>query len=108
MVFPFLFFFSLWHIYFKSTANKVSIPKNLENQKKKVILYNYDEVRIFIEALEKLEDPKLQIAIYTSFYTGARHGEVLGLTFKDVNCERKTIDFNKNKISIKDGTTLKV
>lgn len=90
-----------------NVADKVSIPKNLEKPKKKVILYSYDEVRLFIDALEKLEDKELQIAIYTSFYTGARRGEVLGLTFKDINFERKTIDFNKNKVTTKGGTTLK-
>lgn len=90
-----------------NVADKVSIPKNLEKPKKKVILYSYDEVRLFIEALEKLEDKELQIAIYTSFYTGARRGEVLALTFKDINFERKTVDFNKNKVTTKGGTTLK-
>ncbi|MGN1269392.1 MAG: tyrosine-type recombinase/integrase [Clostridia bacterium] len=90
-----------------NVADKVSIPKNLEKPKKKVILYSYDEVRLFIDALEKLEDKELQIAIYTSFYTGARRGEVLGLTFKDINFERKTIDFNKNKVATKGGITLK-
>ena len=82
-----------------NVADKVSIPKNLEKQKKKVILYSYDEINLFISALEKLEDKELQIAIYTSFYTGARRGEVLALTFKDINFDKKTIDFNKNKVT---------
>lgn len=96
-----------WDYLQVNVADKISIPKNLEKAKKKVVLYSYDEVRLFIESLEKLEDEELRMAIYTSFYTGARRGEVLGLTFKDINFERKTIDFNKNKIAVKGGTTLK-
>jgi len=96
-----------WDYLQTNVADKISIPKNLEKPKKKVVLYSYDEIRLFIEALEKLEDKQLQIAIYTSFYTGARRGEVLALTFKDINFDKKTIDFNKNKVAIKGGTTLK-
>lgn len=33
--------------------------------------------------------------IYTTAVTGMRFGEVLGLTWKDINFERKTIDINK-------------
>ena len=61
-----------WDYLDYNVADKISIPKNFEKQKKKVVLYSYDEVKIFLEKLEQLEDKELQIAIYTSFYTGAR------------------------------------
>lgn len=96
-----------WDFIEVNVADKVSIPNNLEKPKKKVVLYSYDETRAFIEALENLEDKELQIAIYTSFYTGARRGEVLALTFNDINFDRRTIDFNKNRVTTKGGTTLK-
>ena len=94
-----------WDYLEYNVADKISIPKNLEKQKKKVILYSYEEIKLFLEKLEELEDKELQIAIYTSFYTGARRGEVMALTFKDFNFERNSIDFNKNKISV-DGKTI--
>lgn len=96
-----------WDFIDYNVADKVSIPKNVEKQKKKVVLYSYDEIKSFIEALNKLEDKELQIAIYTSFYTGARRGEVMALTFNDINFEKKTIDFNKNKVNTIGGTKLK-
>ena len=96
-----------WDYLKDNVADKVSIPKNIEKAKKKVILYSYDELNLFIKALENLEDKELQMAIYTSLNTGARRGEVLALNFNDINIERCSIDFNKAKINIKGGTKLK-
>lgn len=96
-----------WDYIQKNVADKISIPKNIEKPKKKVILYSYDEINLFIQSLEKMKNTELQLAIYTSIYTGARRGEVLGLTFNDINFKRKTIDFNKNKVAIKGGTLIK-
>lgn len=93
-----------WDYIDYNVADKVNIPKNLEKQKKKVILYSYREIKKFLKKLELLEDKELQMAIYTSFYTGARRGEVMALTFKDINFKKNSIDFNKNKINVKGGT----
>lgn len=93
-----------WDYIDYNVADKVNIPKNLEKQKKKVVLYSYKEIKKFLKKLELLEDKELQMAIYTSFYTGARRGEVMALTFKDINFKKNSIDFNKNKINVKGGT----
>lgn len=93
-----------WDYLDYNVADKISIPKNFEKQKKKVVLYSYDETKAFLKCLEKLENEELQIAIYTSFYTGARRGEVMALTFEDYNFKRCSIDFNKNKVKIIGGT----
>ena len=93
-----------WDFIDYNVADKISIPKNFEKQKRKVVLYSYEELKIFLDKLEQLENKELQIAIYTSFYTGARRGEVMALTFKDFDFKRNSIDLNKNKISIKGGT----
>lgn len=93
-----------WDYLDYNVADKISIPKNFEKSRKKVVLYSYDEIKNFLEKLEQLEDKELQIAIYTSFYTGARRGEVMALTFNDFNFKRCSIDFNKNKVSVKGGT----
>ena len=79
---------------------------NKEKAKKKVILYSYEELDLFVKALENLEDKELQMAIYTSLNTGARRGEVMALTFEDINTERCSIDFNKAKITT-NGTEIK-
>ncbi len=93
-----------WDYLDYNVADKISIPKNLEKQKKKVVLYSYDEIKTFLEKLEQLEDKELQIAIYTSFYTGARRGEVMALTFNDINFKKCSIDLNKNKVAVNGGT----
>lgn len=96
-----------WDYLKNNVADKVSIPKNINKQKKKVILYSYDEIQLFLDKLENLEDEELKMAIYTSFYTGARRAEVLGLTFADISFDNHSIDFNKSKITTKGGTKIK-
>ena len=96
-----------WDLLDYNVADKVSIPKNIEKSKKKVVLYSYEELDLFIKALSKLEDKELQVAIYTSLYTGARRGEVMALTFNDINFKRCSIDLNKSKINIPNGTKIK-
>lgn len=96
-----------WDLLDYNVADKVSIPKNIEKQKKKVVLYSYDELDLFTKALNKLEDKELQVAIYTSLYTGARRGEVMALTFNDIDFKRGSIDLNKSKINMNGGTKIK-
>jgi len=93
-----------WDYLNKNVADKISIPKNHSKPKKKVILYSYNEIKLFIDALEKLEDKMLQIAIYTSFYTGARRGEVIALSFNNFNFRTSIIDINSNKVGVAGGT----
>ena len=96
-----------WDYLQNNVADKVSIPKNINKSKKKVVLYSYEEIETFLDKLEQLEDEELKMAIYTSFYTGARRAEVLALTFNDINIANRTIDFNKSKIAINGGTKIK-
>ena len=96
-----------WDLLESNVADKVSIPKNIEKAKKKVILYSYEELDLFIKALNDLKDEELKMAIYTSLNTGARRGEVMALTFNDINFKRCSIDLNKSKINIVGGTQLK-
>lgn len=96
-----------WDYLQNNVALNVSIPKNFNKQKKKVVLYSYDEVNQFLTALEKLEDKELQLAIYSSFVIGGRRGEILALTFSDFDFNRCTVDLNKNYVSISGGTETK-
>ena len=95
-----------WNLLDYNVADKITIPKNIQKAKKKVILYSYEELDLFVKALENLEDKELQMAIYTSLNTGARRGEVMALNFEDINTERCSIDFNKAKITT-NGTEIK-
>ena len=96
-----------WDLLDVNVADKVNVPKNIEKSRQKVILYSYDELNQFIEALNKLEDQELKMAIYTSLNTGARRGEVMALTFNDIDMKRKSIDLNKSKINVPGGSHIK-
>lgn len=96
-----------WDYLQKNVAEKISIPKNNNKPKKKVVLYSYEELQQFLEQLEQLDDKELQLAIYSSFIIGGRRGEILALTFNDFNFARCTVDLNKNLVSVDGGTELK-
>ena len=96
-----------WDYIQNNVAEKVSIPKNFSKQKKKVILYSYEEISTFLDCLDKLEDKELQLLIYSLFVVGGRRGEILSLTFNDFNFDRCSIDLNKNRVIVDGGTEVK-
>ena len=96
-----------WEYLQNNVADKVSIPKNFEKPKKKVILYSYDETRLFLDALEHCEDKELQMAIYSSFVLGGRRGEILAISTDDINFNKLYIDVSNAKIKIKGGVQIK-
>lgn len=96
-----------WDYLDNNVADKVSIPKNLNKPKKKVILYSYDETRLFLDALEKCEDKEFQMAVYSSFVIGGRRGEILAITTNNINVEKSYIDVVNSKITIVGGVTIK-
>lgn len=94
-----------WDFIDVNVADKINIPKNSKKPKKKVVLYSYEEVEQLLSKLEELEDKELQIAIYSSFVTGARRGEIVGLSFDKFDFDRCSIDFSNNTVRVKGGTT---
>lgn len=93
-----------WNYLDVNPTDKISIPKNPNKKKKKVVLYSYEETNLFLKKLELLEDKELQLAIYSSFITGGRRGEIMGLSFDKFNFKKCSIDFNNNTVAIKGGT----
>lgn len=59
---------------------------------------------IFFQCLEELKDERAIAFFRLASYTGARKGEILGLTWNDVDFEAKTIHFNKTLVELADGT----
>lgn len=96
-----------WDFLQKNVADKVSIPKNLKKQKKKVVLYSYQEIQKFLNALENCEDKELQMAIYSSFVIGGRRGEILSLNTDNINFEESYVEVTNSKIAVKGGTIIK-
>lgn len=96
-----------WDYLQNNVADKISIPKNIKKLKKKVVLYSYEEIQLFLNALKKCEDKELQMAIYSSLIIGARRGEILGISTNHVNIEKSYIDIIDSKIRIDGGTKIK-
>lgn len=57
--------------------------------------YSKEELQLFFECLKKENNLK-NLSMFRVFaFTGARKGEILALTWKDINIEQKTITINK-------------
>ena len=62
------------------------------------VRYLSDEERIaLIEAARGIEDPTLYTVIVLALSTGARQGELLGLSWKDVDLKRGSLTFHETK-----------
>ena len=62
-----------------------------------------DEFRRFIECVKK---PAARLAFELLFWTGMRSGELLALTFLDVDFERSRISINKTAAQVKGETVI--
>lgn len=75
------------------TRNPARIAGNFEMESnKRMNFWEFDEFKKFIDTVDEL----LYKAFFsTLYYSGARKGELLALTWEDVNFAEKTIDINK-------------
>jgi len=71
-----------------------------------ITTFNYYTLDEFREFLKKVKNFKYQTLFMCLFYSGARIGELLALTWKDIDFENNTIDINKTS-HIKGVTTPK-
>ncbi len=62
-----------------------------------------------IPAHDEIMDIPFQYRVYftLAIYSGARRGEMIGLTWKDIDFENKTIDINKAVAKVKGGQIIK-
>lgn len=96
-----------WDYLQNNISDKISIPKNLEKPKKKVVLYSYKEIQMFLDALDKCEDKELQMAIYSSFVIGGRRAEILSISTQNINVEKCYLDIVNSKVKIDGGVIIK-
>ncbi|HDR6243791.1 TPA: site-specific integrase [Bacillus cereus] len=79
------------------TSNPARIAGNFEKESnKRMKFWEFSEFKKFIDVVE---DPIYKTFFSTLYYSGARKGELLALTWKDVNFEEKTIDINKTEFN---------
>lgn len=80
-----------WGYIFDNPNEKVERIKVI---KKEIKYYTPDEVQKLLKAIEN-EPLKYKALIYLALDTGARRGEITGLTWDDVDFENKRININK-------------
>ena len=63
--------------------------------KKPIDVYNDDEVKIFVEALDK-EHPKIRLMLLCALMLGLRRGEIVALKWSDINLRGGYLSINKS------------
>ncbi|CDQ22635.1 tyrosine-type recombinase/integrase [Halobacillus karajensis] len=94
------------------TTNPAKIAGNFPKKKKsRINFWELDEFRQFIEVVE--EEP-YRTFFFTLYYSGARKGELLALTWNDILFDQNSIDINKtldykgNRTSTKTDSSTRV
>lgn len=79
-------------------ASKVTIPvrnTRVDEETKLPNFYSREELKTFFDCLEQENNPKYYALFRVLAFTGARKGEILALTWKDINFEESTINITK-------------
>lgn len=75
--------------------------------KKEVTSYTVDEVKCLLECAEKSES-HIYVFLLLALFTGLRKGELLALTWSDIDFDRKTLTVNKSRTGTRKDVTMKV
>lgn len=82
----------LWNYITNNPNSYIEKPKI---RKKEIECYSPEDVEQLLNVLKK-ECLKYQAIIYLALDSGCRRGELLGLTWKDIDFDKKTLDINKS------------
>lgn len=82
----------LWGYIINNPNSSIEKPKV---RKKEIQFYNPEDVEKLLSVL-KNESLKYQAIIYLALDSGCRRGELLGLTWEDIDFDKKTIIINKS------------
>lgn len=77
------------------TTNPNSLIEKPKVRKKEIQCYSPEEVDMLLEAIQN-EPLKYQALIYLAIDSGARRGEIVGLTWNDINLKKQTLNINKS------------
>ncbi|MCI8310502.1 MAG: site-specific integrase [Clostridia bacterium] len=83
---------------FMSIYNKMTNFTDPNERPKEMLFYTFDEFQQFI-SVEK--DILFKTIYETFYYCGLRRGELKGLTWEDIDFDKKILRVNKNIVSIK-------
>lgn len=82
-----------WQVILSNPCERVKPPRK-EDLTKKVKHFDEDQAIRFLEAIET-EEIKYRVAANLTIYGGLRKGELLGLTWDDLNDKENTVRINK-------------
>jgi integrase len=74
----------------RNPADYVDAPKK---EKKEIVVLSEQEVKLLLDAVK---DSYLYMPVFLAIYTGMRMGEILGLTWQDVDLNRGVIQVKQN------------
>lgn len=85
---------------------RILMPKRKENYEKEELdlFYTREELEYFFQCLKELKDTRSYTFFRILAFTGARKGEVLALTWEDIDLENGTISFNKTLAELRGGS----
>lgn len=95
-----------WQILPENPCKRIKPPKNIKTNNKQITESNtkhYDEIQTVL-LLDSIKDEalKYQIAVNIAIFCGLRIGEILGLTWNDIDFGNKTISVNKSRSHTKE------
>ncbi len=78
-------------------CKNIRLPKKQKSEPK---FYNFEEINILLQALDKLtgEEFKYKIVIQIALFGGLRKAEILGLNWEDINFENQVIKIQRNRL----------
>lgn len=90
----------------RNPADAIIKPKAKKKKKESDAFYEKDELKLFLESLDRVGQPKAKALFRLLAMTGMRKQEALALTWNDIDFDKAVIDINK-AIS-RDDTGLKI
>lgn len=68
----------------------------IKGSKYQVSVLNDEEAKILKEELDKETNPRIRISLYILLMMGIRRGELIGLEWKDIDFENRTMDISRS------------
>lgn len=91
-----VFKFAIMQGYAKDNPmGKIIRPKNTHKEKYDGYFYDKDELATFLSIVKENESLRLYTVFHLLSYTGIRRGELLGLQWRDINFDKKTLTVNR-------------
>lgn len=90
-----------WQILPDNPCKRVKVPKNTNKSNKvysneKVKYFNQEQI-LTLSEIVKYEPLKYQVAYNIALFCGLRMGEILGLTWNDIDFKNNTLSVNKSR-----------